>query len=528
MFRRIQKLRDLGPRVSSRLKSRAGGLLPLACLFVGLGGAPRGALSAALPDGYLDQRILEGLDAPTSFAFLPDGRVLIAERAGRVRLLSASFTDTATVLTESDVRTTGEGGFGAIAVDPAWPARPYLYAFTTRATAPAIALLRYRATGALDDPAALGLSFSGRTLLLGDLPDSSAAHNGSDLEFGPDGTLFVSLGEDGVRCAAQDSTALRGAILRLNVRDLPDAPPGDTLTDWRALVPPDNPWAADSARSALVFCHGLRNPFRFHVDANSGALLIGDVGGSLFEEIDEAHGGENFGWPLWEGDSARADLCGLPTRPGRVPPVFSYPHAGVFGLVAVTGGPVYRRQGGPLQFEPACEGSLFLADIYAGDLRRLAPRPGGGWSVADSLPGQPDAARWATGLPGITQMRVGPDGGLYLTRLFDGDFRRIIKATASGVAVDEAPPDALRALPNPARRGAPVRLSWAAAPSPAERVTLFDVVGRRRLERRLPGGAAEFTWDGRDDAGQRVATGVYFVRVAGAGWSRRVRLLILG
>lgn len=502
---------------------------PTLSLLIALGLLITGGTAggAEVPPGLLEQRVRGGLGQPVTFSFLPDGRVLIGERGGSLRLLTADFTDTATVGVIPEVRTNGEGSLGGVAFDPGWPARPYLYVFYTRMQTATQVLARYRMQGPLHAPDSLGLALGGRVEILPDLPDLVPVHNGGDLHFGPDSLLYLGLGDDGDRCGAQDSTSRVGAIWRLDVRGVPDT--ATTPPDWRTLIPSGNPYAADTTWSALAWCHGLRNPFRFSIDPPTGRVMIGDVGGNLLEEIDESAGGENFGWPLWEGDSARADRCGLPALEARVPPVYSYPHA--FGLFAVTGGPVYRRNGGLLQFDADYEGDYFLAELYAGWIRRLRRSAGGAWSLAPAAPGQPDSLNWATGLPGISCLRRGPDGALYYTRLMDGDLRRIIRATESGVP-DRPPIEGrLRAAPNPASAARGV---WILAPGDGPslaggQVAVFDVAGRhiRDLGRWPQGAADRLFWDARDAYGRRVPAGSYFVRWVGDGARDVVRVRLV-
>lgn len=492
-------------------------------------GAAHPAPAAVVAEGLLEQRVRDGLGNPTTFAFLPDGRVVIGDRGGRIRLFTADFADSATVGIVPAVRTTGEGGLGGLAPDPAWPERPFLYVFYTSSATGSLVLARYRVSGPLTAPDSLGLALGTRVDLIADFPDASPAHNGGDLQFAPDSLLYLSLGDDGDRCGAQDSTSRVGAIWRLDVRGVADT--ATVSPPWPALVPSGNPYAADTTAAAFVFCHGLRNPFRFAFDPPHGALLIGDVGGSRFEEIDESLGGENFGWPIWEADSVRGELCGLGALEPRDPPVYSYAHA--FGLFAVTGGPVYRRAGGALQLEPDYEGDYFLAEFYAGWIRRLE-RDGSGWRLAPAAPGQPDSLHWATGVPGITCMRVGPDGGIYYTRLFDGDFRRIIRATESAVSGEiRGDPSTggavLRAAPNPTSRSRGLWFLATTERGQPDDLLLFDIAGRRvRTLRGRDMVGGRLHWDATDDRGRRVAAGTYFARPAGgARGGEALRIVLL-
>src|SRR5207249_3115777 len=142
--------------------------------------------------------------------------------------------------------------------------------------------------------------------------DVHTTHNGGTVRFGPDGRLYASLGEDTNPCAAQDTSSNYGEIVRLDVSRLPAGPGSAPLS---LVAPPGNPFATvGGARSRLIWSFGLRNPFRFQVDTQTGDLLIGDVGESLREEVDLAdRGGIDFGWPIEEGTSTGVDAgCHFP------------------------------------------------------------------------------------------------------------------------------------------------------------------------------------------------------------------------
>ena len=166
--------------------------------------------------------------------------------------------------------------------------------------------------------------------------------------------------------------------------------------------------ARDNAR--LVWCHGLRNPFRFHVDAVTGHLHIADVGAALVDEIDECvAGGQNFGWPWLE-----ANLSGLPCAgpmPPTVHPVTVLNHNGVPTAVMSFGR--YRNaQGGPYDFGAAYEGDYFYSEYYSGLMRRLALN-GIGWIPVPAVAGSPRRTRgasasspWSTRRPAPTARSI--------------------------------------------------------------------------------------------------------------------------
>ena len=226
---------------------------------------------------------------------------------------------------------------------------------------------------------------SERVLLAVDQPQAN--HNGGTIAFGPDGYLYLSLGDGGGANDAgrghpplgngQDVTTLLGSILRLDVDG--DAP---------YEIPPDNPFVGTSGRDE-IYAYGLRNPYRFSFDREEGRLLAGDVGQNLYEEIDVVERGGNYGWNLMEGTH-----CFDPTRAGNPPascpetgprgeplllPVIEYSHGtGALQGTAVVGGYVYRGDAVPgLRGQyvfgdwsaPAdgTSGMLFVAEPRAGE-----------------------------------------------------------------------------------------------------------------------------------------------------------------
>ena len=207
-----------------------------------------------LPDGFIVETFASGLSVPVSLAFLPDGRIVVAEQfSGNVKVLAGGSS--AVVGTAPGVSPGGESGLLGIAVDPQWPLRPYLYAHYSH-TSGDLRIAMLTVTGDLSNPQSTNLSGSAWYTVLDALPDLAPLHNGGTLRFGPDGTLYVSLGDDSIPCAAQDINLLQGKILRLDVSALPGGgagPPPRSL-----LVPPGNPrWRhSSSGPTACGTCSG--------------------------------------------------------------------------------------------------------------------------------------------------------------------------------------------------------------------------------------------------------------------------------
>jgi glucose/arabinose dehydrogenase len=184
------------------------------------------------------------------------------------------------------------------------------------------------------------------------------SHNGGLVTFGPDGFLYIGVGDGSIANAAQDTTILLGKLLRIDVNGaLP------------YVVPASNPFVGRLPARPEIWAYGLRNPWRFSFDRLTGQLYIADVGEETLEEVDvqpaTSTGGENYGWSILEGTACYdATPC---SSVGTVLPVFEYPHSGgsITGC-AITGGYVYRGARFPL-----LAGHYFYGDYCAGWVRSL-------------------------------------------------------------------------------------------------------------------------------------------------------------
>jgi len=501
-----------------------GFIAPLCCAWPAL------AHANTLPTGFADQFVAGYLQLPTGFDFLPDGRVLVTEKdLGNVRLVVNGSIVATPILTVPDVNPDAyERGLLGIAVDPGWPLRPYVYLAFTRTPGNVSYLSRFTATGNLNNPSSTNLSLGSRYDILVDLLDLNTYHKAGTLRFGPDGMLYLSVGDDGYPCDAQDSTDYRGSILRLNVAALPNTgtgPPPKSL-----ITPPDNPFPPTDPEAGLVFCFGLRNPFRFQIDPQSGRLFIGDVGEDLFEELDVASGGENFGWPFREGPNIRTwPMCEEPGGAGSqsyTSYIAGYGRVGEY--VTIIAGPQYWRVSeGPYSFPPQYHGAVFYADYYA-DFVRVIRQIGDDWVPLSPQPGQPNATDWAIMEEvAIVDWRVGTDGALYYLTLYPGSIGRIVYTGGAVTGVEDVPiskSGVLRLRPNPYRAGQAMQLDIALGDD--ARIEILSLDGR--LIRAIDlGGTGTVTWDGKDEGGRPTASGVYLLRAQGMQGNKASRFVLL-
>lgn len=518
--------------------------------------APRSALAYALiaaallcpgsaratltvPTDFVDEEVFHGLNQSVAIAMLPDARIFVVEKeTARVRLIvNGALAATDPVITVPDVDSDIlEEGLLGVAVDPSWPTWPYLYVYYNYAGSDNIRLSRYTVGGdlAFTGDGNLTIDPGTRYDILTDIPDLSPFHNAGTLRFGPDGMLYVSIGDDYNPCQSQDIEVLAGKVLRLDVSLLPQGgggPPPKSI-----ITPFDNPFVGNpNANARLVIHRGLRNPFRFAIDALTGDIAIGDAGADDREEIDHLTAlGGNLQWPIYEGDIPGPTTCAWVDSSSWNAPVHVYDHNQGAAVVA---GVIYRPPAGASDpFPSYYDGDIFFTDFYGGWVRRLK-HTGDTWAP-ESAYGQPNPTDWATDLGAslITDWAIGPDGSVYYCRLLSmftqgpGEIRRI---RFTGVVSAPSPGrDGLEfRAPYPSPSRGPVTFDFALPAAGRVTLDVFDVTGRRVRRLLDPGERAAGThrarWDGRDDAGRRAAPGVYLARLTAAGRVLERRLALL-
>ncbi len=487
----------------------------------------------ALPPGFADDLILGSVEEPVGLAFLADGRLLFTERTNANLRLIVNGVSAATdpVVTVPNVRATGdEQGLLGIAMDPGWPARPYLYIHYDYSGSATIRISRYTVGGdlAFTGNGSLTIDPATRLDILTDIPDVASNHNGGTVRFGPDGMLYISLGDDASSCQGQNLTILAGKILRLDVSALPaggGGPPAKSL-----ITPADNPYVANAnANAKLVGYWGLRNPFRFGMDPVTGSLVIGDVGQITQEELSHVSVlGRNLQWPIYEGEVPGPTTCAGVDSSTFTDPILIY---GRTQGQAVNGGVIYRRPGnGANQFPVEYDGDIFYTDFYSSWLRRIK-KTGGTWAPAFTT-GQPNASDWGTGATFAADWLTAPDGSLWYCRMLTagggglGQIRRIRYTGSLSVPPGSAATVEFRA-PYPSPSSGDVAFDYTLGAEAQVDLVIYDFAGRRVREvsaTRLEGaGPHRLVWDGRDHAGRAAGAGIYVaaLTVAGERFERR-------
>ncbi|MBS1808500.1 MAG: PQQ-dependent sugar dehydrogenase [Acidobacteria bacterium] len=382
--------------------------------------------------------------------FAPDGRIFAWQKNGVVRiikngiLLSPAFIDIA-----PRVNTAGDRGLIGLALDPGFATNGYVYllyvyenAGNSGDSSPKTARLTRVQANPSNPDVALANS---EVIILGQqsvapcsqypegtdcMASDAIAHTVGTVKFGPDGKLYVGMGDGGspffldpLALRAQDLKTYNGKILRIN----PDG-----------TAPSDNPFYDGNPNSirSKIYAHGLRSPYRFSIHPTTGEVWIGDVGLSRWEEVNRGRG-KNFGWPCFEGSgpqqrfqSAFPGECAAVLASSVTAPAYTYSHNDADA--AIVGGPIYTASQFPAQYQ----GNYFFADYVNNYLRRI---------VLDANNTVVNVADFATNVATPVSLEIGPEGALYYVALTTGEIRRIRYTGTTPVAMAAA------TRPNPAQ-----------------------------------------------------------------------------
>jgi glucose/arabinose dehydrogenase len=489
----------------------------VACLVAGLAVTGSTPAVAAVPADFADTAVISGLTLPTNAAFAPDGRVFVAEKSGLVKVFDSPSDTTATVFADLRPQTQDfwDRGLLGLAVDPQFPARPYVYVGYTHdalpgGTAPQWGDQCPTPPGATDKGCVVTARLSKLVMgsggtavqeqpLITDWCQQYPSHSIGSVVFGPDGMLYVGggdgasfnfadYGQVGNPCADPPSpagvnlsppTAKGGALRSQSVR----RPAGEpvSLDGTVVRVDPDtgaaapgNPFAASAdANAQRIVAYGLRNQFRFGFRPGTDELWLGDVGWGTWEEINRVPNAtdavaENFGWPCFEGgarqsgyDGANVTVCeSLYSSGGQTAPYYAYNHASkvVAGDACPTGGSSVSGiafEDGTSNYPAAYRGALFFSDSSRGCI----------WAMRLGSNGQPnpnDIVPFVTGVNAPVQVLVGPGGDLYYIALGAGQLRRV-----SYVGGGNRPPTAVgTATPSSGAAPLPVQFDASASTDP--------------------------------------------------------------
>ncbi|MGE3271059.1 MAG: PQQ-dependent sugar dehydrogenase, partial [Chloroflexota bacterium] len=436
--------------------------------------AGAGDLSSAssAPSGFVEQIVATGLQDPTALAFLPDGRLLVAEKRGVVRIIkNGALLDAPFIDLRDEVNDYWDRGMLGIAVGPDFASTGYVYllytyenddgpgpypgGYTGTKTA---RLTRVTASGDTASPGSatvivgqqVGRSCTNFPAGADCIASDSDGHSIGAVKVAPDGSIFFAVGDasngtavDDRALRAQNLDALAGKILRVG-------PDGHGL--------PDNPFwnGSATANRSKVWALGLRNPFRFNLRPGTLVPYVGDVGWSTWEELNVAVPGANFGWPCYEGAAHQAgyepkqvcqDLYAQGAGAVR-PPLITYQHAG--GGASATGGFFYTGATYPAEYQ----GAYIFGDYTRSWIRTARV------DSNHSLTAGPND--FISGANAPVDIEQGPDDRLYYVAFGSDDVRRY--AYPANEPAQNSAPTAV-ATTTPATGPAPLAVQFSSAGS---------------------------------------------------------------
>ena len=310
---------------------------------------------------------LTGLSSPVFLTNAKDGsnRIFVIERAGVIKVLQpGSPTPTVFLNITSKVLSGGEQGLLGLTFHPQFASNRRFFVNYTRQSDGATVIAEYRASVANPN-----VADTTETVIL-TIAQPFANHNGGMTEFGPDGFLYIGMGDGGggndTLRLAQNIDELLGKFLRIDI-NTPNGPVPYSS-------PATNPFFGSTPGRDEIYAVGMRNPWRYSFDRGTGQLYAGDVGQGAREEVDIITLGANYGWRVFEGFLCTnlEPLCGLG---GFTPPIVDYGHTG--GRCSITGGYVYRGPNGTLPagsyvYADFCTGEIFLLQGTASSLLLVA------------------------------------------------------------------------------------------------------------------------------------------------------------
>jgi glucose/arabinose dehydrogenase len=351
-------------------------------------------------DGFVKTQVVTGLTQPTAMEFAPDGRLFVLEKSGKVRIVKDGSLLSTPFLTLS-VNATGERGLLGIAFDPQFASNRFVYLYYTTSTSPIHnRVSRFTANG--------DTVVAGSEVILLDLDNLSSAtnHNGGAIHFGTDGKLYIAVGDNATGSNAQTLNNTLGKLLRIN-------------SD--GSIPSDNPFfTSATGKNRAIWVRGLRNPYTFAVNPASGVMYLNDVGEATWEEVNQVVKGANYGWPTCEGSCSTS---------GFTNPIHQYDRS--VGS-AITGGTFYEAN----QFPATYKGKYFFSDYTKTFIRQLDPA-------------NKQVTVFRNDMAGPVDLKVGPDGCLYVLSISQGKVDKISWTTTATATPTRTP------TPTPTPTGTP-------------------------------------------------------------------------
>ena len=346
-----------------------------------------------------------GFSSPVDMAHAGDDRLFVVERRGIIKILDGSGNVLATPFLDIDnlipnVSGQSERGLLGLAFHPDYANNGWFYVNYTDNNDNTV-IARYSRD--VNDPNLADVN-SANVVLTVDQPATN--HNGGCIRFGPDGYMYIGMGDGGSGNDpwnnSQDTQELLGKMLRIDVNN------------ENSLIPPTNPFVGDPNVLDEIWAIGVRNPWKFSFDKTTGDLWIADVGQNAWEEIDfqpaSSTGGENYGWRCYEGNhlNNNVNTSGCPPQSDLVDPVYEIPHQGFSGPCSITGGYVYRGSE-----NPDLVGKYICADFCSGEFFMVEPDGLGGWVGQEVADPNLDVSTFGEDVDGELYVAVLSNGRIY-------------------------------------------------------------------------------------------------------------------
>ncbi len=354
--------------------------------------------------------LASGFDSPIGIVNAGDDRLFVIEQRGHVQILNEDgsvpetpFLDLSDVVSQSGFET----GLLGLAFHPNYSENGYFYVNYTRESDGTTVVSRFSA-----NPANPGQADRESEVQMFTVEQPYDNHNGGQLLFGPDGYLYIALGDGGdagdPHDNGQDLTTMLGKMLRIDV---------NADNDSAYVIPPDNPFIDDENALDEIWAYGLRNPWRNSFDRLTGDFWIADVGQNDFEEVNfqpaGSSGGENYGWRCYEGNAPfNTEGCG--DEENYVFPVYDYPHEGEGCSGSVTGGNIYRGA-----MYNGMYGVYVFADFCTGNVYTITPTSEGfdGTQLANFGEGE------------VTSFGEDQYGELYVVMQTSGEIHKLVETS---------------------------------------------------------------------------------------------------
>jgi len=416
-----------------------------------------------------------GFNTPVEIANAGDNRLFVVELTGSIKLVNADGTvnpENFLTMPPNTVLTGAERGFLGLAFHPQYATNGYFFVYYTRVPDGNIIVERRKV-----NPENPNIALDGDVLQILSISHPESAHNGGTLRFGPDGYLYIGIGDGWEPSTnAQDINVNLGKILRIDVNNSTESQPYS--------IPPGNPYVGVEGNDE-IWALGLRNPWKYSFDRNTGDLWIADVGANAFEEINHVpstQAGVNYGWICYEANSVVFE-CGQPVE-NYTFPMTSYAH--VPNRCSIIGGYVYTGSEFPnLQnkyfFTDLCTNAVLFADVNTGEISSSAIFPG-----EDILY--------------FTTLGQDVNGELYIASSFTGVVYKIVDLSLSRKGFSQT---TAAIVPNPAAKDFHLKMGRAEFPL---RVNIIDATGKELMKTQIASESAPVNIE-------QLQSGIYIVNV---------------